>query len=491
MKCGNRMDTHQLWSRVASLSRREATTDGKGGMVQQRNLSGVFAVNEYTTLYRGWVLLLLMLAYMSSYIDRSILGILQEPIKHELGLTDSQLGLLGGLSFALFYTLLGIPIARLAERRNRAVIISIALVVWSAMTGLCGLTAGYAQLLLCRIGVGVGEAGGTPAAHSIITDVFKPERRASALAIYSLGVPLGSLIGAAGGGALAQQSGWRAAFLFVGPPGILIALLIATTLREPKRGQSESKPTTGLDTVPSLRVVLRLLFGNRVFVHIAAGASLVVLSGYSIGLFMAPLFLRQFGLGIQTVGLISGMVNGVAAGIGIVMGGFLTDIVGKRNKSFYAWLPAVCLALAAPLFAISFLQHAWLPMTLLLMLSTCLIYTYYAPTFAMMHNIVEPRMRATAASILFLMMNMIGLGIGPSIVGAASDFFSRRAFQGGVYESMCPHGRAATASTHLVAQACQSASGTGLKYALVLCGAICLWAAIHFALAGIAIKRSR
>jgi MFS family permease len=240
----------------------------EGVSMQQRDLAGISSVKEYTKLYRGWVLLLLMLAYMSSYIDRSILGILQEPIKHELGLSDSQLGLLGGLSFALFYTLLGIPIARLAERHNRALIISISLVVWSAMTGLCGLTAGYMQLLLCRIGVGVGEAGGTPAAHSIITDVFKPERRASALAIYSLGVPLGSLIGSAAGGALAQQWGWRAAFLFVGPPGILIALLIVTTLKEPKRGQSENKPTAGLDTVPSLGSVLRLLFGNRVFVHI-------------------------------------------------------------------------------------------------------------------------------------------------------------------------------------------------------------------------------
>jgi MFS family permease len=459
--------------------------------VQPQNVSGVSPIEEYTKLYRGWILLLLMLAYMSSYIDRSILGILQEPIKHELGLTDGQLGLLGGLSFALFYTLLGIPIARFAERHNRAVIISISLVVWSAMTGLCGLAAGYMQLLLCRIGVGVGEAGGTPAAHSIITDVFRPERRASALAIYSLGVPLGSLIGSAGGGALAQQWGWRAAFLFVGPPGILIALLIATTLREPKRGQLESKPMQGSDTVPSLGAVLRLLFGNKIFVHVAAGASLVVLSGFSIGLFMAPLFLRQFGLGIQTVGLISGVINGVAAGIGIVMGGFLTDIVGKRNKSFYAWLPAVCLALAAPLFAISFLQDAWVPMMLLLMLSTCLIYSYYAPTFAIVHSIVEPRMRATAASIMFLMMNLIGLGIGPSVVGAASDFFSRRAFQGSSYEFMCPHGRAAAASTHLVAQACQSASATGLKYALVLCGFICFWAAIHFALAGILLKRSR
>jgi MFS family permease len=206
---------------------------------------------------------------------------------------------------------------------------------------------------------------------------------------------------------------------------------------------------------------------------------------------MAPFYLRNFGLGIRTVGLISGIINGVAAGIGIVMGGFLTDIIGKRNKSFYAWLPAVCLGLAAPLFAISFLQDAWLPMTLLLMLSTCLVYTYYAPTFAMMHNIVEPRMRATAASILFLMMNLIGLGIGPSIVGTASDFFSRRAFQDGSYGLMCPHGRAAATSTRLVAQACQSASAAGLKYALILCGSICLWAAIHFSLAAISIKRSR
>jgi MFS family permease len=409
--------------------------------------------------YRGWVLFLLLLTYMSSYIDRSILGILAEPIKNELGLSDGQLGLLSGLSFALFYTLLGIPIARLAERYSRSMIISISLIVWSGMTALCGVTASYAQLLLCRIGVGVGEAGGNPASHSLITDIFPAERRASALAIYSLGVPLGSLIGAVAGGAMTQLWGWRTAFLVVGPPGILLALLVMFTIREPARGQSDALKVS--DEVPPLSAVLRLLFGERVFVHLAAGAALVVLAGYSVALFMAPFFLRQFGLPIREVGLISGVVNGFAAGAGIVIGGFITDLAGKRDPRFYAWLPAVCVAMAGPLFARAFLQTAWLPAMLLLIPATTLIYTYFAPTFAVMHNMVEPRMRATAAAVLFLIINLVGMGLGPPIVGAASDLFAARL----------------------------GSAAEGMRYALVGCGLVCLWAAVHFALAGAWLKR--
>jgi predicted MFS family arabinose efflux permease len=417
----------------------------------------------YSRGYRGWVLFLLLLTYMSSYIDRSILGILAEPIKHELGLSDGQLGLLSGLSFALFYTVLGLPIARLAERYSRSMIISASLVVWSGMTALCGVTVSYAQLLLCRIGVGVGEAGGNPAAHSLITDIFPPERRASALAIYSLGVPLGSLIGAVAGGALAQAWGWRAAFLVVGPPGILLAILVLLTIREPQRGGADiARGDAPADAVPPLTAVLRMLFGNPAFIHLAAGAALVVFTGYSIALFMAPFFIREFGLGIADVGWISGAVNGFAAAAGIAIGGFITDWAGKRDRRYYAWLPASCVGLAGPLFALAFLQQSWQAAMLLLIPATTLIYTYFAPTFAVMHNMVEPRMRATAASVLFLIINLVGMGLGPPIVGAASDAFAARAFTGDA----------------------AAASATGMRYALAGCGLICLWAAAHFARAG-------
>lgn len=419
-------------------------------------------MTEYSKAYRAWVLCLLLLTYMSSYIDRSILGILAEPIKRELGLSDSQLGLLSGLSFALFYTILGLPIARLAERYSRSRIIAASLVVWSGMTALCGLTASYTQLLLCRIGVGVGEAGGNPASHSLITDIFPPERRASALAIYSLGVPLGSLIGAVAGGALAQAYGWRTAFLVVGPPGILLALLVLLTIREPRRGGADRDRGQAAGAIPPFGAVLRLLFGNPAFVHLAAGAALVVFAGYSVALFMAPFFMREFGLPIRDVGWISGAVNGFAAAAGIAIGGFITDWAGKRDRRLYAWLPAVCVGLSGPLFTLSFLQQSWIAAAALLMPATTLIYTYFAPSFAVMHNMVEPRMRATAASILFLIINLVGMGLGPPIVGLASDIFAARL----------------------------GSAAEGMRYALAGCGLVCLWAALHFARAGTRLGKS-
>ena len=434
----------------------EPTGSVRAGTTDVKEVSTPAATSK---AYRGWVLFLLLLTYVSSYVDRSIITILAEPIKKDLGLSDGQLGLLGGLSFALFYTLLGIPIARLAERYNRSLIISISLIVWSGMTTLCGITTGYAQLLLCRIGVGVGEAGGGPASHSLITDIFPAERRASALSIYALGFPLGSLIGAVAGGAMAQVWGWRTAFLIVGPPGILLALIVMFTIREPARGQSDVVKVS--DEVPPLGAVLRLLFSQPAFVQLVAGATLLVLSGYGVALFMAPFFLRQYGFSIREVGLISGMVNGVAAGAGMLLGGFISDLAGRRDPRFYAWLPALCVAVAGPSFALAFLQTAWLPAMLLLMFGMMLIYTYFAPTFAVMHNMVEPRMRATAASILFLIINLVGVGLGPPIVGAVSDWFTLRL----------------------------GSAAEGMRYALVGCGLICLWSAVHFALAGARLKR--
>lgn len=443
----------------------------------------------YSRGYRRWVLFLLLLTYMSSYIDRSILGILAEPIKRELSLTDGQLGLLSGLSFALFYTLLGLPIARLAERYSRSKIIAISLVLWSGMTALCGLTATYVQLLLCRIGVGIGEAGGNPASHSLITDIFPPERRASALAIYSLGVPLGALIGAVAGGALTQVWGWRTAFLVVGPPGILLALLVVLTIREPQRGAADLRESAGEEPIPSFMAVLRRLFGNPAFVHLAAGAALVVFAGYSVALFMAPFFLREFGLTIRDVGWISGVVNGFAAAVGIAIGGFITDWAGKRDQRYYAWLPAVCVGLSGPLFVLSFLQRSWVASAILLIPATTLIYTYFAPSFAVMHNMVEPRMRATAASILFLIINLVGMGLGPPVVGLASDVLAAQVF-GPEYPAACPAGVPPATTTEVVRNACAAASATGMRYALAACGAVCLWAALHFAAAGRRLQRS-
>lgn len=436
--------------------------------------------------YKGWALFLLFLTYTSSYVDRSIIGILQEPIKHELGLSDGQLGILGGLSFALFYTTLAIPIARLAERYSRKLIISASLVAWSLMTILCGVSQSYFQLLLCRIGVGVGEAGGNPASHSLITDIFSRRRYATALAIFSLGAPCGALIGAVLGGFISQGWGWRTAFLIVGPPGILLALLIMTTVREPARGQASGVVPADAPDVPPFRDVVKRLLGSAVFVHLAAGASLLVLGGYCIALFMAPFFLRQFQLPIADVGLISGLVNGVAAGVGVLVGGIVTDRLGKIDQRYYAWFPAVCVGLAGPLFAMAFLQSQWTMVLALLLPATALIYTYFGPVFAVLHGLVEPRMRATAAAILFMVINLVGMGLGPPLTGLASDLFAASAFSypDGGFGALCPGGVAPADAGPALQSACATASATGLRHALLACGLIFLWSALHFIIAG-------
>lgn len=443
--------------------------------------------------YKGWVLLLLLLTYTSSYVDRTIIGVLQEPIKQELGLTDGQLGLLGGLSFAFFYTTLAIPIARLAERYSRKLIISISLISWSVMTTLCGVSQTYLQLLLCRIGVGIGEAGGNPASHSLITDIFSRHRYATAIAIFSLGAPLGSLIGGVLGGAISQGWGWRTAFLVVGPPGVLLALLILATVREPVRGRQAAAPAgERADDVPPLMAVVQLLAGSPVFVHFCAGASLLVLAGYCIALFMSPFFLREFGLPIRDVGLISGVVNGIAAGIGVVAGGFICDRLGRNDRRFYAWIPALCLMMAGPLFMLAFLQPGWRMVVGLLAAATALIYVHYGPTYAVVHSMVEPRMRATAAAIMFMVVNLVGVGFGPPIAGFASDLLAASAFaypQAGAYADLCPGGIAPADAPPALREACAQASARGLRNALVLCSGIFLWSALHFVIAGFRIGR--
>ncbi|MBE7217903.1 MAG: MFS transporter, partial [Caulobacteraceae bacterium] len=289
--------------------------------------------------YLTWAMGLLLLLYTSNFIDRQVLTVLQQPIKEELKLTDGQLGLLQGFAFAIFYSILGIPIARLAERRSRKTIIAVSVLVWSAMTALCGTAANFATLFLFRVGVGVGEAGSSPPAHSMIADYYPPRKRATALSVYSLGIPLGSLLGAVLGGLVAQRYGWRSAFFVVGLPGVVLAILAQFTLREPPRGHSETVEAAERDPAgdalqdvgaqaPSLGAVLRRLLSKRSFLHLAAGATLASFAGYGVNAFAAPYYIRTFGLSLAQVGLLFGVIAGVGAGVGVLAGGAISDAAG-------------------------------------------------------------------------------------------------------------------------------------------------------------------
>ncbi len=420
----------------------------------------------------NYALGLLLLVYTSNFVDRMILSVLAQPIKHELGLADWQIGALGGLSFALVYSVLGLPIARLAERTNRVWIIAVATAVWSGMSALCGLAGSFSQLVMFRVGVGIGEAGATPPAHSLISDYFPPRRRATALSIYGLGVPLGSMLGAVVGGLAAQAWGWRSAFFVVGLPGLVLAVVTGLTVREPVRGGWDRATET--PATPSLAAVASLLWSRPSFRHLIAGIVLASFGGYAMVAFTASFFIRSFGLDLARAGLVTGIAGGCAAALGTLLGGLSTDAAGRGDRRWYAWIPSIGLLAAGPLYALTFLQTTWPLAALLLTCASVFQYAYLGPTYALMHNMVEPRMRATAAALMLLVVNLVGLGLGPLLAGLLSDALADRAFGEG-------RALACAAAEGALAARCSAAAATGLGHALTLTAVVFAWAALHYA----------
>ncbi|WP_332771203.1 spinster family MFS transporter [Phenylobacterium sp.] len=384
--------------------------------------------------YRRYVLAVLMIAYAFNMLDRQIVTILAEPIKKDLQLADWQLGAVTGLAFALFYTVLGIPVARLADRANRVSIIAGSLAIWSGFTVACGFARGFPELLLMRIGVATGEAGCTPPAHSLITEYAPKEKRASALAFYSLGIPLGSLLGLTMGGLLADSLGWRTAFMLAGAPGLLLAVLVALTLKEPRRALAVvSDPTPPL----SFRQAMAELRGKRSFwlVAVAGGFSSFVFYGHSA--FYGSFFLRthgealgrlgeQSGLGpIGVLGVVLGLLVGAGLGAGTYLGGVLADRAARTDIAGYVRIPALATLVGAPLFAVVMAPSS-IELALALVLPAVLANGLtFGPAFAAVQSIVRPDLRATAAAVLLFLVNIIGLGLGPLTIGVLSDILAR------------------------------------------------------------------
>ncbi len=429
---------------------------------------------------RTYVLVMLLLIYTSNFIDRTIVGIIGQPMKEDLGIADWQLGLLGGLAFALFYSTLGLPIARIAERRNRVWIISLALLVWSGFTASCGLVQNFTQLMLARIGVGVGEAGCAPASQSLIADLYPPEKRAMAMSVFSLGIPLGVMLGAVVGGLIAARLGWRAAFLVVGLPGVLLALVTAATIKDPD--PQRSTRTGDLGDIPRFGAVLTLMWKERALRHLLAGAALAAVGGYSISSFAVPFLLRSFGLTLTAASVGFGLFSGAAATIGTLLGGWLvTRRVGKDPRAG-AYIPALGLAVAAPLYVAVFATRDLRLLALAAIVPATVQYFYLGPTYALINNLVEPRMRATAVAILLLTMNAIGLGLGPLVTGALSDLFATLRY-GGPFQADC-FGALATQSL-----ACRTATSEGLRLALCLTSVPLAWGGLHYWISSRSLRR--
>ena len=393
-------------------------------------------MSQATTIgpnYRKYALGILLIGYIINFVDRSILSLLLEPIKLELALTDSQLGFLGGLAFAVFYTFLGIAIAALADRRSRVKILAVSMVIWSAMTAICGLANNFLTLLLARIGVGIGEAGASPPSHSLISDYFPIETRATALSIYALGIPLGTMIGSFVGGWGADTLGWRYTFFLVGVPGIIFAFVVWFTLREPARGMSDiklSQPSAApIETAPPppppVKTVLKLLWSKTSFRHLAFAAGLHAFVSYGAGTWNAPFFICIHEMSLTDIGSILAAIAGVGA-IGTFFGGYISDKLSDRtnDKRWYFWVPGIATLVMVPFQLVAYLYGGVWVVVASLMMVAILGSAYLGPSFAMTQALVSLRMRAVASAILLFVLNLIGMGLGPYFVGILSDLLT-------------------------------------------------------------------
>jgi len=369
--------------------------------------------------YRAYVLFILVLVYTFNFIDRQIVGILAIPIKEDLGLTDTQLGLMGGLAFALLYTTLAIPIAMAADRMSRTWIMTGALVVWSGMTAVCGMAQNFWQLFLARVGVGIGEAGGVAPAYSLISDFFPPNQRARALSVYSFGIPIGSALGIVFGGIIATLIDWRFAFIAVGIAGIVLAPIFRATVREPVRGAFDVAAT---DTrPPSLGEIMRVLMQKPGFWGLSLGASCSSMMGYGLFFWLPSFFVRSYEITLLDASLVYGAILLVGGIAGTWLGGSLADRFGESDRSAYARIPAFAFLATVPFYLVGVLSPTLLVSVLVLIVPTALGLAWLGPVISAVQHLVPPNMRATASAIFLFVNNLIGIGIGTLAIGAISD----------------------------------------------------------------------
>ena len=387
--------------------------------------NGAGPAPTFSQAYLRYALGLLCVVYVVNFLDRQILAILLQSIKEELQLTDVQLGLLSGTAFGLFYATLGIPIARLADRVSRKAVIAVCLTLWSGMTLLCGTAGSFAMLFLFRIGVGVGEAGGSPPSHSLLSDYFPPERRATALGIFALGAPVGNLIGYLFGGWLDETVGWRLAFFCAGAPGLVLAALVALTLREPRRGGAESLDAPTNDgEAPPLSQVFRFLWQSRAFRHLSAAAGLNALASYSIITWSPAFLIRTHEMGTAETGAWLALAIGVMGGAGSYVGGVLCDRWGLLDVRGRVWLPGLGIAIGVPFALLCFATSSQAVALGALALANFFGGWVQGPMFAGAQFLATPQMRATASALLLFATNIVGLTLGPATAGALSDAFA-------------------------------------------------------------------
>jgi MFS family permease len=372
---------------------------------------------------RAWIVLgMLWFVYVLNFLDRQLLAILAKPIQDSLHISDRQLGLIGGLYFALFYCFIAIPVGWLADKTNRVKVLSLSCAIWSAATMGCGLSATYPQLVTARMMVGFGEAGGVPPSYSILSDYFPTGRRGTAFGIYNLGPPIGAALGIAFGATIAAAFNWRRAFLLVGAAGVVAALAVLLIVQEPRRG--------GLDRADQLAAsktsfwqTFAMFFSRPTIVLTALGSGATQFITYGLGNFATLFLMREKGMSLRQVAAYYALVVGIAMTAGIFVSGRLIDRFTRKSKQAYGLLPAASLALAAPFYVGFVRANSWAVALLFLIFPTFLNYFYLSSSVALVQEEVRPDQRAMSGALLLLVMNFIGLGLGPTYVGAASDYF--------------------------------------------------------------------
>lgn len=413
------------------------------------------ATSERQSLSQGarhYALFVLVFVYTFNFIDRQILSILIESIKLELGVSDQAMGFLAGFAFAAFYATLGVPIALWADRGNRRNLIALALTVWSGMTALSGLAQNFWHLALARVGVGVGEAGCSPPAHSLISDYYPPQQRATALGIYSLGIPFGIMFGLLAGGWINEFFGWRMAFFVVGVPGLVLALVVRFTLKEPERGLSENRIAE--EHRPGIVQTFQFLMRRRSFAHLAFGAALAAFGGYGVATWFPTFLVRTHGMGTGEIGTWLGLILGIPGGIGIFLGGYFADRFGRGNPSWSLWTVCVASFVGLPFGIAVYVFDDVFWALLIFCIPVTLSNFYQATTFAQTQSLVGLRMRGVAAAVLLFIINIIGLGAGPWALGAVSDLLA------------------------------PTFGDDSLRWALAIFALLSLWVALHYYLAG-------
>lgn len=403
---------------------------------------------------RRTALVLLFLAFTFSIMDRQIVSILAEPIKLEFGLSDTQLGFLGGLAFAAFYVTLGLPLAMMADRGGRKTIITLSLATFSAMTALCGMAQSFWHLLLARFGVGIGEAGVNPSSHSILADYYPPEKRSGVMSIIAMGANLGMLLGLVVGGFVAQAYGWRAAFFVVGLPGVILALVVHFFLKEAPRGFSEGRTAQAAPPPPPLRESVAYFWSNKAMRHLIAASMVAATISYGMGQWQPAFFIRSYGLTPGQTGLMLAGVFGILGGVGAVFGGWLTDKLQQRRVPWGVWMIGACQLIAIPLQILAFLSSSPYVALAFFAIPAFLSGFYLGPSLALVQGLARLRMRSVAAAVKMLCVNLFGLGIGPMLIGIFSDLLR------------------------------PSLGQESLRYALIIFAAAHVWAAVHFYICG-------